>query len=146
MKQELSTVDQQILKVFSAPTKENMMEIDKMLVETEGHFDQPTEHYFAKGAYLRTITLYAGTVTSSKIHKTQHFSLILEGAVTVAREDGSVEYIEAPHIMVTEPNTKRLIIAHEDTQWITFHVTDHDNVEDIERDIISKEFIEEEVE
>ena len=101
--------------------------------------DLEPKHHFANGVYARELFMPAGSVVTSKIHKTEHFAVIVQGAVTVVQEDGK-RYIEAPYMTITQPGTKRALYVHEDTIWITFHPTEKTDVEEIERDIIAKDF------
>lgn len=101
--------------------------------------DLEPRHHFANGMYARELFMPAGSVVTSKIHKTEHFALIVSGRVTVVQEDGTRE-IQAPYLTITKPGTKRALYVHEDTVWITFHPTDKTNVDEIEKDIIAEDF------
>lgn len=130
-------------EVFTHPSRSNIKALESLLVSLpeDMRAEQPLVHRFADGIYSREILLYKGTITSSKIHKIKHFSLILEGDVTIATPDGTVQRVQGPHLFITEPNTKRMIIVHEDTRWITFHVTDKTDLSEIEKDIISEDYV-----
>jgi hypothetical protein len=111
-----------------------------MVAECEP-LDAPPEHLFAPGIYARVLKMPAGSIIISKIHKTEHFCVALSGRATVVREDGAVrEEIEGPRIMRTLPGTQRALYIHEDAVWVTFHVTDKTDVDEIEKDIIAKGF------
>lgn len=45
--------------------------------------------------------------------------------------------IEAPYTFVSEPGTKRAVLALEDTLWTTVHVTDETDLEKIEEYVIA---------
>jgi hypothetical protein len=96
--------------------------------------EMPVRHIFTPGLYAREITMKAGTVLTSKIHKTEHPFVISKGKVLVY--DATVVELKAPYTGITKPNTRRLIKILEDTIWTTFHVTDKTTVEEIEEDII----------
>ncbi|MEK9751431.1 MAG: hypothetical protein VW236_07755, partial [Flavobacteriaceae bacterium] len=98
-------------------------------------------HHFAKGVYIRELFMPAGSIVTSKIHKTEHFALVLSGVVTVVQEDGE-RLIEAPYMQITKPGTKRALYVHEDTVWITIHPTSATTVEEVEEEIIAKDFSE----
>ena len=91
----------------------------------------PVTHRLTKGMYIREIQNPAGTMLTSKTHKTEHPFVIPEGAIKVTSDnEGSVIY-EAPHTGITKPNTRRALHALTDVVWTTFHVTDETDVEKI---------------
>jgi hypothetical protein len=85
--------------------------------------DCPLVHRFTEGMYIREIFMPAGTLVTTLVHKTNHPFVITKGKVSVWN-DGAVEHLEAPHVGITKPGTRRLIVIHEDTTWITFHATE----------------------
>lgn len=99
----------------------------------------PLTHRFADNVYAREILLPAGTIVVGKIHRYGHLNVITKGHVSVLTEFG-VEEFHAPYTFVSEPGTKRVVYAHEDTVWTTFHGTNHTEVEKVEADIICKTF------
>lgn len=100
----------------------------------------PVSHVFAPGLYIRTIFMPAGTLLTSKIHKTRHSFMVTRGLVQVINQlDNSVIEIDAreiPFMGFTEPGTRRVLRVIEDTIWSTFHVTDKTTPEAVEADII----------
>jgi hypothetical protein len=99
----------------------------------------PLQHRFADGVYAREIFLPKGSVVIGKIHKFGHLNLITCGHVSVLTEFG-VDEFTAPYTFVSKPGTKRVVYAHEDTVWTTFHGTQHTDVDAVEADIICKTF------
>lgn len=98
--------------------------------------EAPVTHRFTPGLYIREIFMPAGTVATTKIHKTEHPYVISKGKVSVYVEGGGIDTIVAPFTGITKPGTRRLIYVHEDTVWTTFHVTPHTDIKLIEADII----------
>lgn len=96
----------------------------------------PLTHRFTPGMYIREIFMPAGTVVSTALHKTEHPFVISKGDVSVWRDGFPVERLKAPHTGITKPGTRRLIYIHEDTIWITFHITDKTDPDEIARDIV----------
>jgi len=94
-----------------------------------------TRHYFADGMYLRELPRLKGTVIVGKVHKKEHFYIVLSGEVTVV-SSGKKERIQAPRIMVSQPGTKRAVFAHEDSICITVHRTDARDLDEIEKELI----------
>lgn len=92
--------------------------------------DCPLVHRFTDGMYIREILMPAGTLVTTLLHKTNHPFVILKGKVSVWN-NGDVEHLEAPYVGITNPGTRRLIVIHEDTTWITFHATDKTDPDEI---------------
>ena len=92
--------------------------------------DLPVSHLFTDKMYVRTLYAPAGSLVTTKIHKTQHPFVVLKGKVSIVLQDGTVEQISAPYIGITEPGTQRVGYVHEDVIWATFHVNE-DNTKDL---------------
>ena len=99
----------------------------------------PLRHVFGDGLYIREITMPAGTVVSSKIHKTTHPYFVLEGEVSVLTEDGFIR-IKAPYWGMTKAGTKRILQIHKETIWITVHATKETDLKKIEDEIIAENY------
>jgi len=99
----------------------------------------PLKHSFADGIYMREIFIPKDTLLVGKIHKHSHPNIILKGDVSVLTEEGA-KRIKAPCSMISPAGTKRVVYAHEDTVWVTFHVTKSQNLEEIEEEIIAKSY------
>ena len=99
----------------------------------------PLKHTFVDGAYIREIFMPKGTLLTSKIHKICHPYFVMKGDCSVLTDEGVVR-IKAPYTGVTQPGTKRILYMHEDTVWITVHVTKHKDLTMIEEEIIAKSF------
>jgi len=100
--------------------------------------NQLTQHFFADGMYIRKIFMPTGWRFTSKIHKHRHPFFILQGEVSVFSDnEGEVRY-KAPVWGITETGTRRLLLIHSDTIWITCHATDETDLEKIEEHVIHK--------
>lgn len=97
--------------------------------------DCPVEHHFTPGLYVREFRAPAGALVTSRIHKTEHPFVLLQGRATVYTEQGPQE-LAAPHRGVTKPGTRRVILFHEDSVWLTFHATPKTDLDAIEADLI----------
>ena len=109
-------------------------EIEKSAVETFDRHSCLTQDGFrleqamTPGLYIRELTMPADSTIFSKVHLQTHPFMITKGKVTVY--DGkTLTTHEAPYKGVTQSGTKRLLYIHEDTTWITFHPTDSDDLE-----------------
>lgn len=97
-------------------------QIERMIAECP-QIDCPLEHVFTPNLYSRKITMPAGSLITSRIHRFEHPFVILRGKVAVWN-DGDWEVLEAGYFGVTKPGSRRLLFTYEDTDWVTFHVTD----------------------
>jgi len=97
-----------------------------------------THHYFADGMYMRVVPRPKGTLIVGKMHKREHFYLIVSGKVQVTSDDGVKEYA-APSFIVSKPGTKRAVLALEDSVCLTVHRTDKTDLDEIEKELIEDE-------
>lgn len=96
----------------------------------------PVTHRFAAGCYAREMLLPKGVMAISKIHRTEHFFVVLSGELSVWDGAAGVQRLRAGQVGVTPPGTRRIGYAHEDCRWITFHPTHKLDVADIEAELI----------
>jgi hypothetical protein len=101
--------------------------------------DCPVTHRFAPGVYLREIFMPADTVVIGKVHKTEHFNILLKGACLIVHADGTREELRAPATFVSKPNVQKVLYITEDMIWQTVHVTDEIELPKLEAILISKE-------
>jgi len=99
----------------------------------------PLKHTFADGVYVREILLPKGSLLVGKIHKHSHPNFLMSGDVSVLTEEGS-KRLKAPMSMISPAGTKRVVYAHEDTVWVTIHITNKTDLKDIEEEIIAKDY------
>lgn len=93
-------------------------------------------HFTNTGLYAREMVIPKGTLITGRIKKHEHISVISAGLVTEVTEAG-VTNIRAPYTMVSLPGTKRVVLAHEDTVWVTIHATTKTDLEEIEDELIA---------
>jgi hypothetical protein len=99
----------------------------------EGELEQrecPLDHYFAKGLYGRRIYCDANTTVTTQRHKEQHFTFVLRGKGQIYNGE-DVRHFEAPAFWITEPDTQRVVVCEEFTDWITVHANP-DNLTDLD--------------
>lgn len=117
--------------MFSLPDAMGMTEIN------EGNI----QHFFATGVYGRELFIPKGRVIVSKIHRAKTFNVIASGVISVICPTNGFKTYEGPFCFVSEPFTKRIVIAHEDTLWITSHgYTGSEDLNEVEEKIIAKDF------
>lgn len=80
-------------------------------------------HTFTENVYTRIIFMKAGTLITSRVHKTRHQFAILAGTVLVKIKDGEWQRLSAPYNGITEPGTRRILYIEEDCVWMTIHFT-----------------------
>lgn len=95
-----------------------------------------TQHYFADGMYCRSVFRPAGCLIVGKVHKREHFYMVVQGSVAVIQDGAERKVYHAPSIIVSRPGTKRAVIALEDSVCLTVHRTDKTNLAEIEVELI----------
>ena len=93
--------------------------------------DIPVKHRFSGDIYAREITIPKGTLLTGRIHKFDHFDIMLSGDVTVSTDNGEVKRLTGLNIMEGKAGKKRAGYAHEDTHWITFHSAEERDPEEM---------------
>jgi len=83
-----------------------------------------TTHRFTDGMYIREIFMPAGSLITSKIHKTEHPYIVSFGKVAVSIDSEDWNEITAPYTGITKPGTRRVLYIIEDCIWTTFHRID----------------------
>ena len=104
--------------------------------------DCPLKHTFADGIYVREIFIPAGKVIVGKIHKHSHPNFLLKGKVSVYTDEKGEEFLEAPCSIISKAGTKRVVVTHEDTVWVTVHSNpnEHRDLDKIEEEVITKNY------
>jgi len=101
-------------------------------------YEPETEHVFHGGMYCRKVFRHAGVLVVGKVHKKEHFYLIVSGTVAITTDDG-VQMVTGPHLLCSKPGTKRAVYAETDALCMTFHRTDSTTVEDAEEELVEEE-------
>ena len=98
-------------------------------------YEPETKHYFHGGMYCREVFRHAGILIVGKVHKKEHFYLIVKGTLAITTDDG-VEEVTGPYLLCSKPGTKRAVYALTDAICMTFHRVESDNVEDAETELV----------
>jgi len=98
-----------------------------------------TLHYFADGMYCRVVKRAGGVLIVGKVHKREHFYMVVEGAVAVIQDGAEHRVYEAPSIIVSKPGTKRATLALVDSVCLTVHRTDKTDIDEIEEELIESD-------
>ena len=95
-----------------------------------------TDHYFADGMYCRVVKRAGGVLIVGKVHKCEHFYMVVKGRVAVIQDGAEERVYEAPSVIVSKPGTKRAVLALEDSVCLTVHRTDKTDLSEIEAELI----------
>jgi len=98
--------------------------------------EMPLKHTFADGIYVREIFIPKGHIIVGKIHRHKHPNFLMSGKVRIFTESEGDQVLTAPLSMISPAGTKRVVVALEDTVWITVHATDKTDPVEIEKDVI----------
>ena len=129
----------QVLTNNNIPTLEQILRLQEAMIPISLPLPYPN-HYFAKGLYLRELTVPAGMLIVGKMHSKQHFIIVTKGKAEVISTSGR-SIVTAGYIAVTEAGTKRVALTLEDTTFVTVHLneTDTHDLEVIEAEHIIPE-------
>jgi hypothetical protein len=121
------------------PSRESVERLQDYLA-TLPQIPNDPRHWFADGMYGRELPIQADAFVVGKIHRHEHFTLLLSGTATINTDRG-METITGPHIWVSPPGAKRALYTHTDCVFFTVHLN-HENTRDldaIEADVIVPE-------
>jgi len=119
--------------------------LESIMFEMPEHVTElPVRHIFASGLYARELTIPKGMVATGKVHCQEHLFFVNSGEISVLTESGP-QRLKAPAVLVTQPGTKRVVYAHEDTVVTTVHATTETKVEQLEADLVVNSYAEYEV-
>lgn len=124
------------MKLKKLPTRGQIARMQSIMVALpQIDLSEQTRHHFADGMYCRELFRPADTTIVGKVHKREHFYILLSGEITVSG-DGFQERMTAPRIIVSKPGVKRAVYAHVDSVCITVHRTDSRDLDEIEAELI----------
>lgn len=111
------------------------VEVLQAEISKHPQYEPPTEHIFHGGMYCRQVWRPAGCLIVGKVHKKEHFYMIVSGTVTVTTDDG-VQTITGPVLLCSKPGTKRAVYAETDALCMTIHRVDSQTVESAEAELV----------
>lgn len=118
-------------EVEHIPTREAVVRlIDHM--RTMEQTECPLKHHFSPGVYLREIFMPAGTVVVGRVHKTEHFNILVQGACLIVHDDGTREELRAPRVFVSKAGVQKVLYILEDMIWMTTHPSEETDLEKLE--------------
>lgn len=104
--------------------------------------EAPVFNHFSPGLYLREIRMAAGSVVVGKIHKTEHFNILVQGACVIVHDDFTREELRAPMVFVSKPGVQKVLYILEDMIWMTTHVTEETDLVKLEAELIEPTLLE----
>lgn len=125
----------EIQPIQHSPTRDDIARLQAELIKMP-QAELITRHYFADGMYCRELWRPAGCLIVGKVHKKEHFYIIVQGEVTITQEGMIPQRIKAPKVIVSPVGTKRAVFAHEDSVCVTVHRTESRDLEEIEDDLV----------
>jgi len=126
-----------IVEKTEIPTKE---QVEKLQFEVSKlpQYEPLTKHTFHAGMYCREVFRHAGVLVIGKVHKKEHFYMIVYGTVAITTDEG-VKTVTGPCLLNSMPGTKRAVYAETDTLCMTFHRTDSTTVEEAEAEMVEED-------
>ena len=132
------TFDESLLRTEPPPTMRARVErLQEYLLDIP-QYEPQTTHTFHAGMYCREVWRPAGVLVVGKVHKKEHFYLIVSGTVAITTDDG-VKSVTGPTLLKCSPGTKRAVYAETDALCMTFHVVDAKTIEDAEAELVEDE-------
>jgi quercetin dioxygenase-like cupin family protein len=118
-----------------APIKKPNVQALQDAMSEMPQYEPPTEHLFHGGMYCRQVWRPAGCTIVGKVHKKEHFYVVVSGTICVTTEDG-LQTITGPKVLCSTPGTKRAVYAITDALCMTFHAVDAQTVEQAEEELV----------
>jgi quercetin dioxygenase-like cupin family protein len=111
--------------------------VEALQAEISKHpqYEPPTEHVFHGGMYCRQVWRPAGCLIVGKVHKKEHFYMIVSGTVTVTTDEG-VQTLTGPMLLCSKPGAKRAVYAETDAMCMTIHRVDANTPEAVESELV----------
>jgi hypothetical protein len=123
---------------YSLPSMVSKVQALQNVISQMPQYEPETKHTFHAGMYCREVWRPAGVIVVGKIHKKEHFYLIVSGTVAITTDEG-VKSVTGPHLLCSKPGTKRAVYAETDALCMTFHVVDAKTIEDAEHELVEED-------
>lgn len=130
----------QLDKKSPAEIRDAIVALEHVMKQMPEHqIEIETIHHFGPGVYMREVRIPKGATVVGKIHKTEHYSILSQGELSVWTE-GGMKRLKASHVVLSQPGMKRVGYAHEDTVWITVHPCEERDLHKLEKQLIAESF------
>jgi len=114
--------------------RDRVLALQSALVQMP-QYEPVTEHYFHGGMYCRKMFSHADVTMVGKVHKKEHFFMVVSGTAAITTDDG-VQVITGPQLFCSKPDTKRVVYSVTDVIYMTVHRTDNMTVESVEEELV----------
>lgn len=101
------------------PSMGEIVSLQNALIPIRCEAPEPV-HRFAPGMYMRELTIPAGRVLTGKIHKHDHFMMVMSGLAIIFSEHGNA-VVSGGYIAMSKAGAKRVVVTLEDTRFVTIH-------------------------
>jgi len=107
-----------------APMRDQIVRLQEAMLPMQ--CEQPDLNTSSRRDVLARAYSASRMLIVGKIHKHEHFLLVLKGRAAVISEFGRMT-VEAGHISNSPAGVKRIVLALEDTQFVTVHANKDDS-------------------
>ena len=125
-------------QVSSAPALREQVEALQREMLQHQQYEPPTDHIFHGGMYCRQVWRPAGCLIVGKVHKKEHFYMVVFGTVHITTDAG-VQTVTGPYLMCSKPGTKRAVYTETDALCVTIHRVDSTDVESVESELVEED-------
>lgn len=122
------TVPEPMPALPRVPTKGDVRRVEDWMLQ-QPQVKLEAFNHFAPGLYMREGRAPANSYVTGREHRTEHFSILAQGKITVWTEQGMATF-EAPAIIRSLPGAKRIAYTHTDVVWITVHANPNDETDE----------------
>lgn len=100
--------------------------------------EYPVYHHHSDHSYVREFHMPANHFVIGKEHKTRHLNILVKGTCTVWTVHGRHRLCadNGPVTFESMAGVKKVVYAHSDIIWMTFHPTDETDQNRLEQDLI----------
>lgn len=102
-------------------------------------YEPETRHYFHGGMYCREVFRNQDVLVVGKVHKQEHFYVIVSGTVLITDGMDEAREVTGPEVIMSKPGTKRAVLSITPAVCMTFHRTDATSVEEAEAELVEDE-------
>jgi hypothetical protein len=117
-------------------TEQDVLRLESAFLKEE-QVDCPVTHHFGPGVYIREVLLPAGAYIIGHAHKDAHLNVMLEGRLTIIKDDGTRREMTAPQTFVSKPGRK-IAYIHETVRWQNIYATPETDVDKLETLLFDK--------